>query len=169
MVLVTKLHKQLNALVRDAVDQVGQPVAVYDPATKKVLLQVQNNSNFESVLAGRGWKAGQTWQTTSTDAGLTWAPRQSLDKALGQFAGLYPGPANAGIQLSAQGSPYKGRLVFAGWNVPTKNFSISNNNYVVSYWSTDSGRSFNTPSAAAAIGDSDVQPHAKGIVAEPTL
>ena len=66
-------------------------------------------------------------------AGVTWSRRRSLDSALGQFAGLYPGPANAGIKLSVQGSPYKGRLVFAGWNVPTKNFSAANDNYVVSY------------------------------------
>ena len=130
---------------------------VYDSATHTVFLQVQNNSNVESVVSGQGWKAGQTWQISSSDvrdlyfnyhshrpmtdhcpdgtkqAGVTWSKRRSLDSALGQFAGLYPGPANAGIKLSVQGSPYKGRLVFAGWNVPTKNFSAANDNYVVSY------------------------------------
>ena len=49
------------------IHQVGQPVPVYDSATRTVFLHVQNNSNVESVVSGQGWKPGQTWQTTSSD------------------------------------------------------------------------------------------------------
>ena len=113
---------------------------------------------------------GQTWQITSEDSGQTWLPRTSLDDALGRFAGLYPGPANAGIMLT-KGS-HKGRLLFGGWSVPLNvqhPYPADDNNYCVSYWSDTHGKTFATPTAAAAVGDSDVQPHAKGIVAEPSL
>lgn len=93
----------------------GNPSAVYDDTTGKLLLQFVRGNAYE--------KKGQTcnpatsnWQIESVDDGLTWSTPVEITSYLGKYHGSLVGPAN-GIKLKHSPS-YKGRLVWCGhWGV----------------------------------------------------
>merc|ERR1712023_137397 len=76
-----------------------QPTAVWNSATKEVLLQ--------------GNCLLQVNQATSKDLGRTWSDMRRVDSNLGRGAGTYVGPG-VGLQLSTSNPHAPGRILFIG-------------------------------------------------------
>ena len=97
---------------RPDMDIGGNPSAVYDQATGKLVLQFVRGLRHKKTQAQTCNPALTNWQQESSDSGLTWSKPVELSKFLDQWAGSLVGPAN-GIQLR-RNSAHKGRLVWCG-------------------------------------------------------
>ena len=97
---------------RPDMDIGGNPSAVYDHSTGKLVLQFVRGLRNKKTQAQTCNPALTNWQQESSDSGLTWSKPVELSKFLGKWAGSLVGPAN-GIQLR-RNSAHKGRLVWCG-------------------------------------------------------
>jgi hypothetical protein len=130
---------------------VGQPTCAYDPASKLLILQYQNSTAHREVN-------GRTYQIASSDFGATWQEPLSMDRYLGKYAGVFPGPGN-GLVLSNR-SKHPGRFVFAAWGVTM--LGNSETNYDIVYLSDDGGKSY-------TLSKTVFPANLTGIFEEPTI
>ena len=101
---------------RPHMDIGGNPSALFDTASGKLILQFVRGLLDKKTEAQTCNPATTNWQQESTDSGLTWSKPLEISKDLGKWAGSLVGPAN-GIQLK-HNAEHKGRLVWCGhWGV----------------------------------------------------
>lgn len=92
---------------RPNMDIGGNPAALFDKATGKLLLQFVRGLLDKKTEAQTCNPATTNWQQESTDSGKTWSKPMEITKALGPWAGSLVGPSN-GIQLT-KNTQHKGR------------------------------------------------------------
>ena len=92
---------------RQNMDIGGNPAALFDKATGKLLLQFVRGLLDKKTEAQTCNPATTNWQQESTDSGKTWSKPMEITKALGPWAGSLVGPSN-GIQLT-KNTQHKGR------------------------------------------------------------
>ncbi len=85
----------------------GNPAALFDKTTGKLLLQFVRGLLNKKTEAQTCNPATTNWQQESTDSGKTWSKPMEITKALGRWAGSLVGPSN-GIQLT-KNKQHKGR------------------------------------------------------------
>lgn len=102
---------------RPDMDIGGNPSAVYDKSTGKIVLQfVRGQRNLPSPAQSCN-PAMTNWQQESFDSGQSWTKPVDISQYLGLWAGSLIGPSN-GVHLSQSMSKYAGRLVWCGhWGV----------------------------------------------------
>jgi hypothetical protein len=77
----------------------GNPSALFDKTTGKLLLQFVRGLLDKKSEAQTCNPATTNWQQESTDSGLTWSKPMEISKALGPWAGSLVGPSN-GIEFA---------------------------------------------------------------------
>ena len=91
--------------------------AVFLPDKQELLMHYDCGGGHKGPVCG-GSAYGRTFQIRSVDFGVTWLPAEPLDKFLGVWDGVAPGPG-AGLLLHQL--PHAGRLFMAGHHdVPTE-------------------------------------------------
>merc|ERR1712232_404534 len=94
----------------------GNPSAVYDKVTGKLILQFVRGNRNKKTQAQACNPATTNWQQESIDSGLTWSKPVEISEFLKPWAGSLIGPSN-GNQLKND-PRYKHRLVWCGhWGV----------------------------------------------------
>jgi sialidase-1 len=125
----------------------GNPAAVYDSATKTVVLHFCRGQTTTSKGKKTCSPAKSNWQVTSTDDGLTWNKPVDISHFFGKWAGIQPGPGT-GIKLQYN-KLHPGRLVFAG------HFGVYDT--VVVWYSDDGGQTYEVSNTTFSDMD-EVQP-----------
>ena len=105
----------------------GNPSAVYDRVTGKLVLQFVRGLRHKKTQSQTCNPALSNWQQESLDGGLTWTSPVEISKYLEPWTGSLVGPAN-GIQLES------GRLVFCG------HYGVYNSTQV--WYSDDHGKTY---------------------------
>jgi len=98
----------------------GNPSALFDKTTGKLLLQFVRGLLDKKSEAQTCNPATTNWQQESTDSGLTWSKPMEISKALGPWAGSLVGPSNGicDFQLPTQPIfPLGNRLYFTSGQV----------------------------------------------------
>eukprot|EP01051_Picozoa_sp_SAG22_P009424 SAG22_NODE_787_length_7239_cov_4.418487_3_plen_284_part_00 len=117
---------------RPHMDVGGNPSALFDKATGKLLLQFVRGVLDRKTQAQPCNPATTNWQQESTDSGKSWAKPVEISKALGPWAGSLVGPSN-GIQL-VHNTEHRDRLVWCG------HWGVYNSTQV--WYSDDNGQSY---------------------------
>lgn len=121
--------------------RVGNPAAVYDAISQRVIL----------LFALRSFAAGEaaigTGLATSSDGGRTWSPVRDVSADFGPASGSMPGPGTA-LQLDAKTSRHPGRLLVVGHHGPYQQDYVTYSDDLGATWTTIS-RTFPTMDEAA--------------------